>query len=101
MVDKFCINCKHIGKNGSGDALKYKCFAVQNIQSKRLDLVTGQLNTDFKHQNCYTCRLDYADSCGPQGRWFEAAPPLPVTNVSPKLKPGLATDLLSQLDSFK
>lgn len=99
---KLCINCKHIGRNGSGDATKFKCFAADNISCEKVDLVTGEIRKIVKHENCYLARIDHGDavaSCGPSGKWFEPAPPKLVLN--PHKSVDIATDLLSQLSNLK
>ena len=110
---KLCINCKHIGRNGSGDALKFKCFATQNIRCEKIDLVTGNKYNIVRHETCYLARQDYAemaDSCGPEGKWFEPAPSKIDTSPSVDLsryagtyggtRSATAADLLSQLDKL-
>lgn len=104
---KFCINCKHIGRNGSGDAQRYRCFAEQNVVKRFTDLVTGNSATKFIYESCYAAREQSftvgIDSCGPEGRWFE--PVSPVMRIgATDLRPGgvkhVAADLLSQLDKM-
>lgn len=100
---KLCVNCKHIGRNGSGDPLKFKCFAPANIRCEKTDLVTGATYKIFRHETCYLARQGYdgtVDSCGADGKWFEEAPPkidLPEPKPAGKYA---AADLLSQLDSM-
>lgn len=103
-VTKICMNCRYIGKNGSGDASRYKCFAPKNIESKRVDLVTGAAYTVFHYETCYEARLDSGVRCGPEGKWFEEAQAPPKFNEPGNLMPGSdarrqaqATDLLNQL----
>lgn len=112
MQPKLCINCKHIGRNGSGDASKYKCFATFNVECRRTDLVTGETIVGYRHVSCYDARLDYGSgntSCGPEGKWFEEAPMKfeePMRIGATDLRPGgikhvpVAADLLSQLDKL-
>lgn len=115
MQPKLCINCKHIGRNGSGDALKFKCFAAGNIRCEKIDLVTGNKYNIVRHETCYLARNDYADlvdSCGTEGKWFEPAPPrieepsridlgrYAGTYGGTKPTAPTAADLLSQLDKM-
>lgn len=103
MQPKLCINCKHIARNGSGDARLYKCFAPANIAENRLDLVTGETSKVLHFKTCYDARVDGVqrlENCGPTGRWFEEAPP--KINL-PEPKPAgkyAAADLLSQLNNM-
>lgn len=102
---KFCVNCKHIGRNGSGDAKQFRCFHPINVLSKSVDLITGNTVTEYRHDTCYTARLNYdgAYRCGPEGKWFEEAPPkieLPQGKLSYGPGPSSAADLLSQLDKL-
>lgn len=101
---KLCINCKHIGRNGSGDTKRYRCFAPQNVRRKEIDLVTGDNVTLYCAETCYEARQ--AGWCGAGAAWFEEAPP--KFNEPGNLMPGsdarrqaTAADLLSQLDSMK
>lgn len=105
---KLCINCKHIGRNGSGNATLYKCFAAKNIKMKRTDLVTGDTETMFHFGTCYDARAEGVmrmENCGPEGKWFEPAPiriEEPSRIVPGSIRPvNAAADLLSQLDSMK
>lgn len=102
---KLCINCKHIGKNGSGDPLRYRCFAPQNIAAKRIDLVTGDSITDFRYENCYNARLSLGGgNCSKDGLWFEPAPPAVPLEVSWRdeaKKAHVAGDLLNLLGKMK
>lgn len=98
---KLCVNCKHIGRNGSGDSLKFKCFAPANIRCEKVDLVTGQQYKIFRHETCYLARQGFdgaVDSCGADGKWFEEAPPkIDLPEPKPTAKYG-ADALLAQLD---
>lgn len=111
MQPKLCINCKHIGRNGSGDASKFRCFAKQNELSRTVDLVTGEPLVVFKFDTCYDARgpqegfllnggFVKAENCGRAGRWFEEAPPKFNSGPPPAMKTA-ASDLLSQLDAMK
>lgn len=111
MQPKLCINCKHIARNGSGDASKFRCFAKQNEQLKTVDLVTGESLVVFKFATCYDAReaqegfmlngkFVEAENCGATGRWFEEAPPKFNSGPPPSMKTA-ASDLLSQLDAMK
>lgn len=105
-LPKLCINCKHIGRNGSGDALKFKCFAPANIRCEKMDLVTGDKYKIFRHETCYLARQGYdgtVDSCGADGKWFEEKPPAVPEPMPAKIQPAgkyVAADLLSQLDKM-
>lgn len=94
---KFCINCKHIGRNGSGDAKRYRCLAPQNVRRETIDLVTGEKTILFNAETCYDARQ--AGWCSAEGSWFERAPPR--IEVQAAKMPSAATDLLSQLDKMK
>lgn len=100
---RFCINCKHIGRNGSGDALRFKCFAEQNVVRRTTDLVTGKAVVVFVFESCYDARLTREASCGAEGKWFEPAPPAVEAHTMIATKPGTRSpiDLLHQLDSMK
>lgn len=102
---KLCINCKHIGRNGSGDAIRYKCFAAPNIKTKRIDLVTGNSKTLFYFSTCYDARAEDVErpqNCGPEGKWFEPIPSQPAGFGCPPPNPRTgAIDLLAQLDKMK
>lgn len=100
---KLCVNCKHIGRNGSGDPTRYRCFAPQNIRRKGTDLVTGNSITLYCADTCYDARQ--AGWCGAGGSWFEEAPPKLEEKVSVAIaysrKEQATADLLSQLDKMK
>lgn len=108
---KLCCNCKHIAKSAIAGPENWKCFAEQNIESREMDLVTGLILVRRWFLTCYDARaagVQRRENCGPQGRWFEEAPPK-FEEVVTTGKPGgftsrersSATDLLSQLDSMK
>lgn len=107
---KFCINCKHIGRNGSNDWTRFRCFAPQNILSIKSNLVTGQSIKQVRHESCEMARFDYdgvTQCCGEAAKWFEPVPPPEIISASksptePKssAKPN-AGDLLGMLDSMK
>lgn len=103
MEPKFCINCKHIGRNGGGDPLKYKCFAPQNIKRQATDYVTGETVTLYNASTCYEARE--GGWCSAAGTWFEEAPPKFIEPArfteSARTKNSDVTDLLSQLTSMK
>lgn len=97
---KFCINCKHVAKNGSGDTKRYRCLAPQNVRRETVDLVTGEKVIIFNAETCYDARQ--AGWCSAEGSWFEQSPPKfyePAVKPSPLSR--TADDLLSQLDSMK
>jgi hypothetical protein len=113
MQPKLCINCKHLTKSISG-AENWKCFAEQNIVSRETDLVTGETVVKRHFLTCYDARKSAlartdiyhaTENCGPEGQWFEPAPPKfeePSRSLlgSSKRTYG-AADLLSQLDGMK
>jgi hypothetical protein len=101
---KFCINCRHIGTNASGDYTKYRCFAPQNFS--HLNLVSGL--KEYVLQSCVSARSTetFAGTavCGPEGKWFEQRPPQVIDHdqalaeiraTRTKLRAG--TDLLKDL----
>lgn len=109
MTTKFCINCKHIAKNGSGDETRFRCFATQNIRSKSVNLVTGAAITQFWYDSCAEARMNIDPdpmgnpvACGTDGAWFEEAPPkFHEPAVKPSAIARTANDLLSQLDNMR
>lgn len=103
---KLCVNCKHIGRNSSGDAQRYRCFAPQNVMEKEVDLVTGETVTHFHFNTCYDARAKGVlrrENCGPEGKWFEPAPPKFETQqqITDRAQRLSAVNLLSQLDLMK
>lgn len=97
---KLCINCKHIGRNGSGDAKRFRCFAVSNIKGSHIDLVTGDKVIEYYIDSCYEARREPC-YCGPSGKWFEEKPPalhssIDALSSNSKLS---AVDLLKQFTS--
>lgn len=103
---KLCINCKHLGRNGSGDALRYRCFAKQNFAGEHVDVVTGIKIVAQHFATCYDARaagVQRHENCGPEGRWFEEAPPKfeYPTGLPKAVSVNSASDLLSQLNSMK
>lgn len=103
MQPKLCINCKHLAKSSMAGAENWKCFAEQNIKSKEMDLVTGDMVVKRRFLTCYDTRK-CSDACGPEGKWFEPAPP--KFEEPSRVLPGAAkvarpvTDLLNQLDKM-
>lgn len=113
---KLCRDCKHLAKSSVGDAQSWKCMAEQNIISRDVDLVTGEMIVRRHFLTCYDARRHAlartdnhqltVENCGPEGRWFEERP-AQFMEVVPTGKPGqftsrpVAADLLSQLDSMK
>ena len=110
MQPKLCINCKHIGRNGSGDAMNFRCFAEQNIIAREVDLVTGAAIIKRWFLTCYDARAEGVqrrENCGPEGKWFEEKPTMeivptgkPGEYTSRPIKGQAAADLLSQLDKM-
>ena len=74
---KYCINCKHIGTNGSGDADTYKCFAPQNPSTR--NLVTGTKNYTLPYCRDHREHVVGYITCGIQGSWYELKPLKPVS----------------------
>jgi len=104
QAPKFCINCKWVGTNSSGDWTKYKCFAPQNTSGT--NLVTGAQM--LLHELCEEQRkqgVAMTSYCGAEGRWFEQAPTKIVYNEVYKppqsakqvLKIKVGTNLLEDL----
>lgn len=99
---KYCVDCKHIGKNHSGDPLRYKCFSPHNINLIGIDYVTGEEYKTYHHGNCYHARLpNPTNCCGPDAAWFESAPPKAPEPALPTPRSitsrDTAVDLLGQL----
>lgn len=94
---KLCINCKHLARSSLAGPENWKCLAEQNIIARETDLVTGATVVKRHFLTCYDARAEGVkrqENCGPEGRWFEEAPPKFGTARS------TATDLLSQLDKL-
>ena len=70
---KLCINCKHVGTNGSGEWAKYRCFAPQNAAG--INLVAG--HKEYGILYCMDARAQNID-CGALGNWYEPKP-APIT----------------------
>lgn len=112
---KLCINCKHIGTNGSYNAELYRCFAPENKLAEP-DLVTGE--DRYFWLTCYLARgyeltgnktrfssaSDSSGSCGLDGKWFEQADPRPKTVIAGirqiTTRPVNADHLLQELEGL-
>lgn len=64
---RLCINCQHIGTNGTGEAKLFRCFAPGNVLATP-DLVTG--GKRYKSLYCYDVR-ESVQLCGSRGEWWE------------------------------
>ena len=107
---KLCINCKHLARSSMAGAENWKCFAEPNVVSREIDLVTGETVVKRHFLTCYDARaanVKRHENCGPEGKWFEPAPPkfeesgsVPATSLAIRNARKDATDLLSQLDKM-
>lgn len=93
----FCINCKYIGTNASGDWEKYRCFAPENKGD--INLVTG--TQEYKIVFCKDIRYLSPESRAIDCAVFEVKPldtkpaPHSLVPVSPalaKLKKSIGLD---------
>lgn len=73
---RFCVACNWIGTNGSRDSASYRCFAPQNLESTRLDLVTGNTIKEWKFATCVAARGGPL-ACGEEAKWFKEKPEEP------------------------
>lgn len=71
---KICIKCDNIATNGSGNWEQYKCFAPENLDSEKLNLVTGAKIKIYRVEDCHSARKSEI-YCGKSGRWYKEKPP--------------------------
>lgn len=95
----FCINCHHIATNGSGNWEQFKCFAPENLDSEKLNLVNGVKIKVYKVEDCHSARKSEI-YCGKSAKWFKEKPPEKYfreegdrTVNREKIKPSLADEL--------
>ena len=61
---KFCKDCKWFKKHGSD---WFECI------SSKLDYIEPVFGEKLhRNLNCFECRQDFYDRCGPDADWFEA-----------------------------
>jgi hypothetical protein len=68
-LPRFCVNCKWHELETRVSPPSALCGKAREMESVRYDLVTGQ-NLGKRWRSCKETR-DYANLCGPEGRWFE------------------------------
>lgn len=71
---KFCTNCAYVATNSSGSWENYKCFAPENLESEKLNLVNGATIKIYRVEDCHSARKSTI-YCGSTGKWFKEKPP--------------------------
>lgn len=71
---KLCVKCEHIATNGSYAWEQFKCFAPENLESEKLNLVNGAKIKVYKVEDCHSARKSVI-YCGPKAQWYKEKPP--------------------------
>ena len=78
MSARFCKDCRHRVLQDTvlgGTGVELRCARWSDSVREEVDLVTGARRTTMRLEDCYVERSGHrADSCGPDGRFFEEGP---------------------------
>lgn len=72
---KFCVLCTHIATRSTGNWEQYLCFSPKNLVNRKLNLVTGHEEKEYRFPYCKNAREGKEDACGAVALWYEEKPP--------------------------
>lgn len=73
MTTKFCKDCRYFYLPAGLSPGNAKCKSQKKSNATSIDLVTGEtLSDDETYFLCRTQRTYESNSCGAEGKWFEA-----------------------------